>query len=356
MALAAVYAAMQFLCAPLLGALSDRFGRRPVLLVSLFGLGVDYLIMGLAPSIWWLFLGRAFAGVMGASLTTANAYIADVSTPANRARNFGLVGVAFGLGFIVGPASGGLLGAIDLRLPFFVSAGLALINWLYGLIVLPESLAPEHRGAFSWRKANPVGAIAVLRSYPLVAGLGLGFACIALSQRGLETTWVLYTGFRYGWDERTNGLTLALVGVMAVIVQGGLVRPIVARFGERRTILGALAIAILAQLGYGLAPAGWMILPIIVLGSLGGLAGPAIQGLVAGEVSPSDQGKVQGALTSIMSLTSIAAPLLFAAGLFSLFTSPRAPFELPGAPFFLGALLLATALWWMRRLFHRYPG
>jgi DHA1 family tetracycline resistance protein-like MFS transporter len=354
-ALAATYACMQFLCAPILGALSDRFGRRPVLLGSLFGLGIDYLIQGFAPSIWWLFIGRLLAGVMGASLTTANAYIADISTPENRARNYGLMGVAFGLGFIIGPASGGLLGSIDLRLPFFVSAGLALVNWCYGLFVLPESLDLAHRDAFSWRKANPVGSVAVLRRYPLVAGLGLGFAFITLAQRGLETTWVLYTGHRYGWDERTNGLTLALVGVMAVIVQGGLVRPVVKRFGERRTLVGGLSVAIGSHIAYGLAPHGWMVPLIIVVGSLSGLAGPAIQGLIAGEAPPADQGKIQGALTSIMSFTSILAPLLFVAGTFSYFTSPAAPIQLPGAPFFLGSALAATSMLLMHRLFRRYP-
>lgn len=354
-ALAAVYAAMQFLFAPVLGALSDRFGRRPVLLGSLFGLGVDYVVMGLAPSIGWLFAGRTLSGLLGASYTTGNAYIADISTPENRGRNFGLMGVAFGLGFIFGPALGGLLGGIDLRLPFFVAAGLALANWMYGFFVLPESLPEEDRGDFSWRKANPVGSLQILRSYPLVAGLAVAFALIALGQRGLETTWVLYTGYRYGWDEVTNGLTLALVGVTAALVQGLLVKPTIARLGERRTVLMGMSVGVLAFLGYGLATEGWMIPWIVVAGSLGGLAGPAIQGLVAGTVDRSDQGKVQGALTSLMSLTSILAPLLFVGGIFSYFTSERAPFELPGAPFLLGALLFAIAIVVLLRLFQRLP-
>ena len=220
--LAATYAVTQFLCAPLLGALSDRVGRRPVILISLFGLGIDYLIMGFAPSLGWLFVGRLIAGVMGASITTANAYIADVSKPENRARNFGLIGVSFGLGFIFGPALGGILGGVDLRLPFFASAGLALVNWLYGFFVLPESLPPGKRDTFSWRKANPVGTLHVLGSYPLVAGLTAAFVFVILAQRGLETVWVLYTGHKFGWDAQANGLSLALVGVMAAIVQGGL--------------------------------------------------------------------------------------------------------------------------------------
>ncbi len=354
--LAATYAVTQFFFAPLLGAISDRVGRRPVILISLFGLGIDYIIMGFAPSIAWLFVGRLFAGVMGASITTANAYIADVSGPENRARNFGLIGVAFGLGFIFGPALGGILGGIDLRLPFFAAAGLALVNWLYGFFVLPESLLPENRDEFRWAKANPVGSVAVLRSYPLVAGLAFSFIFMVLAQRGLETVWVLYTGHKFGWDAQANGLSLALVGIMATIVQGGLVQPVIKRFGERRAILGGLVIAVITYLGYGLATAGWMLLAFIVFGSLGGVAGPAIQGLVAGTVAPHDQGKVQGAIQSLMSLTAIVAPLLFTAGLFSYFTSDAAPIELPGAPFLLGAVMYATAFVLLLRLFRRMPG
>ena len=206
------YATMQFLFAPVLGALSDRYGRRPVILVSLFGLGTDYLVQGWAPSIGWLFLGRIIAGIMGASITTANAYIADVSAPETRARNYGFVGAAFGLGFIFGPVLGGLLSGISLRLPFFVAAGLALVNWLYGFFVLPESLAPDHRSTVSWRKMNPLDSLRRLGTYPLVSGLAAAFLFSSIAQRGLENVWVLYTGFRYGWDELTNGLTLGLVG------------------------------------------------------------------------------------------------------------------------------------------------
>ena len=354
--LAATYAVTQFFFAPLLGAISDRVGRRPVILISLFGLGIDYIIMGFAPSIAWLFVGRLFAGVMGASITTANAYIADVSGPENRARNFGLIGVAFGLGFIFGPALGGILGGIDLRLPFFAAAGLALVNWLYGFFVLPESLLPENRDEFRWAKANPVGSVAVLRSYPLVAGLAFSFIFMVLAQRGLETVWVLYTGHKFGWDAQANGLSLALVGIMATIVQGGMVQPVIKRFGERRAILGGLVIAVVTYLGYGLATEGWMLLAFIVFGSIGGVAGPAIQGLVAGTVAPHDQGKVQGAIQSLMSLTAIVAPLLFTAGLFSYFTSEAAPIELPGAPFLLGAVMYGTAFVLLVRLFRRMPG
>lgn len=353
--LAATYAVTQFVFAPILGSLSDRVGRRPVILISLFGLGIDYIIMGLAPSMGWLFVGRLVAGVMGASITTANAYIADVSEPEVRARNFGFVGVAFGLGFIFGPAIGGLLGGIDLRLPFFASAALALVNFLYGVFVLPESLPPQKRDAFSWRKANPIGSILVLRSYPLVSGLAVSFVFMTLAQRGLETVWVLYTGHKFGWDELANGLSLALVGLMAALVQGGLVQPVIKRIGERRAVLGGILLAVITYLGYGLATAGWMLIAFIIFGSIGGVAGPAIQSLVAGSVDPQDQGKIQGGLQSLMSLTSILSPLIFTAGLFSYFTSPAAPFQLPGAPFLLGAVMYAAAFVVVTRLFRRLP-
>ena len=349
------YATMQFLCAPVLGALSDRYGRRPVILVSLFGLGIDYLIQGWAPSIGWLFLGRIIAGIMGASITTANAYIADVSTPQTRAQNFGFVGAAFGLGFIFGPVLGGLLGAISLRLPFFVAAGLALVNWLYGFFVLPESLAPEHRSTVSWRKMNPLASLRRLGTYPLVAGLAVAFLFATMAQRGLENVWILYTGFRYGWDLLTNGLTLGLVGVMAVLVQGLLIKPIVARIGERRSIALGLTVSTLAFLAYGLASQGWMVPVIIVFGALAGVALPTIQGLVAGTVLPSEQGKIHAAFTSLTSLTAIFSPLIFTAGLFSFFTSAAAPVILPGAPVFLGSLLFLVSLGLLVRLFRRLP-
>jgi MFS transporter, DHA1 family, tetracycline resistance protein len=351
----AAYSLMQFTFAPLLGALSDRFGRRPILLASLFGLGVDFLIQGFAPNLWWLLIGRVMAGMMGASITTANAYIADISTPETRARNFGLVGVMFGLGFICGPALGGLLGGYHLRLPFFVSAALALLNWLYGYFVLPESLPAEHRSEFSWRKANPFGSLKLLKQYPLVAGLAATFVCMSLAQRGLENVWVLYTGYRYGWNEQTNGLMLGLVGLMAMLVQGGLVRPIIKRLGERRTVMFGLSISALAFLGYGSATQGWMIPCVIIFGAFGGVTGPAIQSLVAGSVSPMDQGKTQGALTSLMSLTNIIAPLFFTAGLFSYFTSDAATISLPGAPFLVGSVLLVLAQVIVRRVFRRLP-
>ncbi|WP_404306192.1 TCR/Tet family MFS transporter [Neorhodopirellula lusitana] len=356
----ATYSMMQFFCAPVLGALSDRFGRRPVILASLFGLGVDFIITGLATSIAWLFVGRFIAGVMGASFSTANAYIADVSNDENRARNFGLVGVMFGLGFIIGPALGGLLGGYSLQLPFFVAAGLSLVNWLYGFFILPESLPVDQRSSISLAAMNPFGTLARLRTYPMVAGLAVAFVFSSLAQRGLENVWVLSMGFRFGWDEMTNGMTLALVGLMAMIVQGGLVRPVIRRFGERKTAIMATGVACLSFMAYGLATQGWMIPCIVVFGSLSGLAGPAIQSLVSGTVASSEQGKVQGALTSLLSLTNILAPLIFTAGLFSFFTQEESPLHyagkpFAGAPFVFGSFLLMIAMIVLWRVLKRFP-
>jgi len=351
----ASYALMQFLFAPILGALSDRYGRRPIILGSLFGLGVDFLVMGFAPSIGWLFLGRILAGVMGGSFSAANAYIADVSTPENRARNFGFVGMMFGLGFIFGPALGGLLGEIDIRLPFFASATLALVNWLYGFFILPESLPLENRSSFTLKKANPFGTISRLKVYPLVASLAIVFVFLSFAQRGLENVWVLYTGYRFDWGEMTNGLALGLVGITSVIVQGGLVRPIIKRIGERKAIIIGTSISSLAFLGYGLATQGWMVLVIIVFGSLGGITGPAIQSLVASKVDSSEQGKVQGALTSLMSFTNIFAPVFFTTGLFSYFTSADAIFPLPGASFIVGSMFIFTGMLVAVYVFKKFP-
>jgi DHA1 family tetracycline resistance protein-like MFS transporter len=354
-ALASVYAVMQVLFAPLVGALSDRFGRRTVILASLTAFGGSYLILALAPSLTWLFVGRVLAGITGATITAANAYIADVSTPDTRARNFGFVGVAFGLGFIFGPAIGGLLGGFGLRVPFYAAAASAFVGALYGLLALPESLPPEKRRPFAWRSAIPLRALGVLGSYPLVAGLAVSFLFFYLAQRGLETIFVLYTAYRYAWGPTENGLALALVGVMAALVQGGLVRPTVARLGERRTILVGLSVSLLGFVGYGLASQGWMLLTVLAVASLGAVAGPAIQGLVAGTVPAREQGAVQGALTSLQSLASVIAPLA-AGGVFSAFSGSGAPLELPGAPFFLGAVLLLAGLLWAARTFRRHPG
>ncbi len=367
--IAATYSLMQFAFAPIVGALSDRFGRRPVILASLFGLGIDFLIQGFAQNLAWLFVGRLLAGIFGASFTTANAYIADVSIDDTRARNFGLVGVMFGLGFICGPALGGLLGSVWIKLPFFVSAGLAILNWLYGYFVLPESLPPEQRSALTLAKANPFGTIRRLRAYPIVLGLAAAFVCLSFAQRGLENVWVLHSGFRYGWDELANGLILGLVGLTAAIVQGGLVRPITKKLGDRGAVIMGVSISAAAFIGYGLADYGWMVPWIVIFGSLGGVTGPAIQSIVTRSVGPAEQGEVQGALTSLISLTNIIAPLFFTTLLFGYFTCETPTFRVPGigielpapatnrpgVPFLAGAGFLIMALVIILRAFKSLP-
>ena len=351
----ASYATMQFFFAPVLGGLSDRYGRRPILLVALFGLGVDFLIQGLAGSLWLLFLARLISGVFGASFTVGNAYIADISTDDTRARNFGLVGAAFGLGFTLGPPLGGVLGDINLRIPFFVTASLALVNWLYGYFILPESLPPEKRREFSLKNARPLGAIGTLKRYPLIACLAVVFLLKAFAQRGLENVFVLYSDFEFDWTRTTVGLFLGWVGILAIIVQGGMVRPSVKRFGERKVLLIATLISAISFIGYAFASAAWMLPVIAVVGALGGLAGPAIQSLITKAVDETEQGEVQGALTSLQGLTSIAAPIVFTSGLFGFFTSDAAPFTFAGAPFLLGGILIFVAFFIAIGVFRRYP-
>lgn len=339
----AAYAAMQFLFAPVLGGLADRFGRRPVLLVSLLGAGIDYLVMAMAPNLTLLFVGRVISGVTGANITAANAYIADVSAPHERAKNFGLVGATFGVGFIVGPALGGLLAGLGLRAPFYAAAGLALVNWLYGFFILPESLKPELRRDFSWRRANPIGSLRSLGRYRLVRDLTFTYVCFGLAQNAMTATWVLYTTYRFGWDPFLNGISLAVVGVFSALVQGVLVRMFVARFGERAAILVGILMAAVSFVAYGLSPFGWALYIGIAIGSLGGLAGPSAQSLISRAVAADEQGEVQGALASLLSLTGVAGPLI-GTTLFAYFTSAASPVDLPGAPFFVGSALLAVAL------------
>ena len=353
-ALGALYALMQFLCAPILGSLSDRFGRRPVILGSLFGSGLDYLLLAYAPTLPWFFVGRIVAGITGANIAAASSYIADISPPEKRAANFGIIGAAFGLGFIAGPALGGLLGANDLRLPFLVAAGLTFANWLYGMFVLPESLAPENRRGFTWARANPVGSLMALRRWPVVVGLAASLFLMNLAQFGLQNVWVLYTEYRYHWTSRQVGGSLAVVGLMAAIVQGGLARRIIPALGERKAIIIGLSVGVLNMTGYGLASAGWVIIAILAVGSLGSFAGPALQGLISRHVPPNEQGSVQGALSSLGSVAGFIAPPL-ATGLFGYFISDRAPIHLPGAPFFLSALLLLTAMLLAARSFRTTP-
>ncbi len=353
-AIASSFALMQFFFAPVLGALSDRFGRRPVILISLFGFGVNYLLLAFAPSLLWLFVARILSGITGASMTTANAYIADISTDETRARNFGLVGAMFGLGFICGPALGGVLGELGPRVPFFASAGVVLVNWVYGLAVLPESLPPDKRRKVTWRDANPLGGLRLLGRYPLVAGLAVAFVFMSLSQRGMETIWVLYTHYRYGWEEFENGMTLALFGVAAIVVQGLLVRRVVARVGERRAVLIGMGFSALGMVLFGLASLPWMMVATIAISALGGIAGPSIQALVTGSIRPDEQGGVQGTLTSLISLTAIFAPLI-STQLFRRFTGDGALVELPGAPFFASTAFLLVSVMLIIAAFRRHP-
>lgn len=342
--LTALYSLMQFLFAPLLGSLSDRFGRRPIILASLFGAGLDYFLLAFAPNLTWFFVGRIIAGITGANFAAATAYIADISPPEKRAANFGLIGAAFGLGFIIGPLLGGVLGGYDLRLPFFVAAGLNLLNWLYGLFVLPESLAPENRRKFSWAVSNPIGSLLALKKHPVVFGLAESFFLFNLSHQVYPSIWVLYTSYRYEWTPTQTGLSLAIVGVMAAIVQGGLTRVIVKKFGEVKTVLYGFSIFTIAYICYGLAPKGWMVYVVIVFGSLGGVTGPAIQGLISRNVGADEQGGVQGSLTSLVSITGIIGPPLMT-GLFGYFIGKDAPFILPGVAFFFSAALIIVALY-----------
>lgn len=345
--LGALYALMQFVFSPILGSLSDRFGRRPVILMSLFGSGIDYLVLAWAPTIGWLYLARIVSGITAANFSAASAYIADVTPPEKRAAGFGMIGAAFGLGFIAGPAVGGLLGTYGLRMPFLVAAGITLLNWLYGAFVLPESLAPENRRAFTWSSAHPIKALTALGRWPIVMGLAWTYFLTMLAGNIYPSLWVLYTGERYQWDTDRVGWSLALVGVMAAIVQGGLAGRILKVIGEKRGVyVGLLAMAV-AMACYGLATQGWMIFGIILIGSLAGIGSPATQSMISQAVPPDEQGAVQGALNGINSISGVLAPLIWTA-MFSWAIAPERSMKIPGLPFFGAAVvsLLAAGLAW----------
>ncbi len=337
-----VWALMQFFVSPILGALSDRFGRRPVILFANFGLGLDYIVMALAPTLSWLFVGRVISGITGASFTTAGAYIADVTPPEKRAAGYGMIGAAFGLGFVLGPALGGLLGGINPRLPFWVAAGLTLLNATYGLFVLPESLSRENRRHFSWKRANPVGSLTLLRSHPELSGLAAVYILFFLAHQSLPSVFVLYTGYRYHWSEQTVGLTLAGVGICGVAVQGWLVRRIVAAIGEKRTLLTGLTFGALGFAAFGLAPTAGALWAAVPVFSFMGLFGPAAQGLMTRRVAPTEQGQLQGANSSLMGITGLIGPFLFTLT-FAHFIREGAGVRLPGAPYLLAAALLVVA-------------
>ncbi len=339
-----LFAAIQFVSSPIQGALSDRFGRRPVILLSCLGLGMDFILMAMAQSLGWLLAARCFSGALSASFTTANAYIADVTEPARRAQAFGMLGAAFGVGFIIGPVIGGFLGSWDLRAPFWFAAVLAIANFLYGWFVLPESLPREKRTTrFDWTHANPVGSLGMLAKFPQVFGLAAVVLIANFAHYVYPSVAVLFTEYRFQWDARQVSGMLALVGVCSAVVQAVLVGKLVPVLGERRTLLSGLAFGVAGFLVFGLAGTSWVFLLGVPVSALWGLAGPATQALITQHVSADAQGRVQGALMSLVSLAGIFAPLAFA-GTFGLFISDKAPFHLPGAPWILAAALLFFGL------------
>lgn len=342
--LASGYSLMQFIFAPLIGALSDRYGRRPVILLSLGGAGTAYMLLALAPSLIWLAAARLVAGAMGGSFSTAGAYIADITPPEKRAQSFGLIGAAFGFGFITGPVIGGLLGAINLHLPFLVAACLCLANLTFGFFALPESLRADNRKPFAFRHANPVGALREVWRYPSVFSLMMILVLAMFANRVAEVTWVLYAGYRFHWTPTQIGLSLAIVGVIFVVGQGWFTRILIPRIGERRAILIGLGVSIVVSVLYGAVNKGWMmycVMPLAISGWT--VAQPAVQGLMSRAVPANEQGLLQGAVSSITSLTSIAGPPIWT-GLFGYFVSDAAPFIIPGAAFFVSAAVFLVAL------------
>ena len=351
--LGALYALMQFIFSPILGSLSDRFGRRPVILVSLLGAALDYLLLAWAPSMAWLFVGRIISGITAANFSAASAYIADVTSPEKRAAGFGMIGAAFGLGFIAGPAVGGLLGEFGLRLPFLVAAGVTALNWIYGVFVLPESLTPENRRAFDWLSVNPFKSLVALARWPVVSGLAGAQFLMNLSHNIYPSLWVLYTGFRYGWSTRTVGLSLCVVGLTSAIVQGALAGNIIRRMGERRAVLFGLGLMSVAMVCYGLAPEGWMIFVTIILGSIGGVAGPAEQSLISQAVPADEQGAVQGALNSLASVAGVIGPLVWT-WIFAASLGTNGTLNFPGLAFIIAGVLTLIALAVAVRVLNRW--
>jgi DHA1 family tetracycline resistance protein-like MFS transporter len=351
--LIASYALVQFLCAPIVGALSDKYGRRPILLLSLLGFGLDYLVLAVAPTIGWLFLARIIAGVFGASFTTGAAYIADVSSAEKRAQNFGLLGAAFGLGFIIGPVTGGLLGEIGPRVPFYAAALVTFLNLTYGYFILPESLHKENRREFEWSRANPLGALFALKRYPSVAGLIGALTFIYLASHAIQGTWTYFSMEKFNWSESMVGYSLGLVGIMSALVQGLLIRIIIPKIGEYNTMITGIIFNICGCLFFSMANEGWMLLCFIIPYSLGGIAGPAIQGILSNQIPDNEQGQLQGALTSMMAATGIIGPLMMTS-IFAYFTAENAPIYFPGAPFVTGAVLVAICLFLILRKGSKY--
>ncbi len=338
-----VFAVMQFFCAPILGNLSDRYGRRRVLLIAIGALGIDYIIMGFAPTLAWLFVGRAIAGAAGASFTPAYAYVADISPPEKRAQNFGVVGAAFGIGFIIGPAIGGLLGTLGPRAPFFAAAMLSLINFCYGFFVLPESLPPERRRAFQWRRANPLGTLVQMKKHPVVLGVLGALFLWSLGNQVMPSTWAFYTKLRFGWSEAMIGASFATVGVVMAASQGIVMRRLVPRLGERRSALIGITSGTIGYAGFGLATASWMMFAMLVSWFLAAIVMPTMNALMSHRIGPDAQGELQGAVASLFSLAAIIGPPIMS-HLFARFTSPESSVHLPGAAFLAAAVLAIGCL------------
>ena len=337
--LTGTYAIMQFLFAPIVGGLSDKYGRRPVLLFSLFGFALDYLFLSFAPTISWLFVGRAIAGITGASFTTATAYIADISTNENRAQNFGMIGAAFGLGFIIGPVIGGLLGSFGPRIPFMVAAGLSFLNCIYGYFVLPESLAKENRRAFKWKTAVPGLSLLSLKKYPALGGLIVSFFLIYIASHAVQSNWSFFGIEKFGWNTKTIGISLGVVGLLVAAVQGGLIRVVNPWLGNEKSVYTGLLLYALGLLLFAFASQSWMMFVFLIPYCLGGICGPALQSIMSVSVPANEQGELQGALTSLISLTSMIGPPLMT-GLFAYYTKPGGAVHFSGAAFLLGAVLM----------------
>ncbi len=340
--LAFAYAFTQFIFAPIVGGLSDKFGRRPIILISLFGFAIDYLFLSIAPTILWLFVGRIFAGVTGASFTTASAYIADISSAENRAKNFGMIGAAFGLGFVIGPVVGGLLGQFGSRVPFIAAGILCLLNFLYGYFILPESLKVENRREFDWKRANPVGAFKSLNRYPSLIKLVLVLFLVYVASKAVEGNWSFFTIYKFGWTEKMVGISLGVVGILVSIVQGGLIRVINPKLGQYKSIYLGLSLYTIGMFLFAFASQSWMMFAILIPYCLGGIAGPAVQSMISSNVKPNEQGEISGTLTSIMSVAAIIGPPLMTS-VFYYFTHKNAPFQFAGAPFFLGGILMLSS-------------
>lgn len=337
------YAIMQFLFSSVLGGLSDRYGRRPVLLISLLGLGIDYVFLAFAPTIFWLFVGRMIAGISGASFTTASAYIADISEPEKRAQNFGMVGAAFGLGFILGPLIGGAFSQFGTKVPFLIAAALSLLNALYGYFILPESLAENNRRAFDWKRANPAGTLINLKRYKNVFGLIAVVFLVNIAGHAAQSTWTYYTMLKFNWNEAWVGYSLAFVGLTIGIVQGGLIRVVIPKLGNVKSIYLGFAFSLLGYVLFAFASSSWMMFAFMIPFALGGLAMPAVQGVISNQVPANEQGEMQGAITSLISLTAIIGPLLMT-NLFYYFTQNQSPLYFPGAPFMMGAILTLISI------------